>query len=298
MRVSKFPTGRLFVLTGLLFLVIPPLRLPVLAAVDWPQLEFLRVEGEFDRPLQITHAGDGSGRLFVAGQGGLIDVIRDGNVLREPFLEITNRVISEFERGLLGIAFPPNYARKKYFYAFYSRAPDGYLVLSRFHVPGNPNQADKQTEERLLVVEHGSPWHNGGQIAFGPDGLLYLSIGDGLSPERAQDVSSLLGKILRIDVESGKSSYVIPASNPFVGREGYRPEIWALGLRNPWRFSFDRETADLYIGDVGDQSQEEIDFQATGSLGGQNYGWPTYEGNVNGYWAQSVVLPGATAPVA
>jgi len=290
--------GRTALWTRLVWALFSLTHFTSAAAIDWPQLHFTKVADGLVRPLQITDAGDGSGRLFVAEQAGMIHVVYKGRLLPEPFLEMTNRVVLDSESGLLGIAFPPDYAHKKYFYAFYTRTPDGYLVLSRFRVAGNPNRVDKQTEERLLVLEHGSPFHHGGQIAFGPDGFLYVSIGDGLSPEMAQDASSVLGKILRIDVESGPETYAVPSSNPFVGVPGYRAEIWSLGLRNPWRFSFDRQTGDLYIGDVGEMAMEEIDFQPASAAGGRNYGWPIYEGTIDGVFRNSLKGTNLVAPVA
>jgi glucose/arabinose dehydrogenase len=234
-------------------------------------------------PVAITHAGDGSGRLFVIEQQGAVRIIKDGALQAVPFLNITDRVLSGSERGLLGIAFPPGFSTKGYFYVNYTRAPDGATTISRFHVTNNPDIADPNSEETLLTIGQPFANHNGGQIAFSPrDGYLYIGMGDGGSGgdplNLAQDFNSLLGKMLRIDVESGVTPYAIPSDNPLLN--GVRSEIWALGLRNPWRFSFDRLTHDLYMGDVGQSSREEINFQPASSTGGENYGWRILEGSL------------------
>jgi len=212
-------------------------------------------------------------------------------VLTEPFLDITGRVLSAgagSEQGLLGIAFPPGFKTNSHFYVDYTRRPDGATVVSRFLLTADPNVADTNSEQIIKVVPQPYPNQNGGQLAFGPDGYLYIGMGDGGSTgftgdplNNAQNTNTELGKLLRIDVESGAVPYGVPTNNPFVGMPGYAPEIWALGLRNPWRFSFDRSTGDLYIGDVGRTLFEEIDFQPAGSIGGQNYGWRIMEGPTN-----------------
>jgi glucose/arabinose dehydrogenase len=237
-----------------------------------------------DRPVHITHAGDGSGRIFVVEQTGRVRIIHNGVLKQVPFLDIAGRVSCCGERGLLSIAFPPGYAAKGRFYVNYTDK-SGNTVVARYRVTADPNVADPSSERIVLTV--GQPYsnHNGGQLAFGPnDGYLYIGMGDGGAggdPEnRAQNPTTLLGKLLRIDVESGDpATYVVPGTNPFRGTPGYRPEIWALGLRNPWRFSFDTETADLFIGDAGQDRIEEIDFQPASSSGGENYGWSIMEGS-------------------
>jgi uncharacterized repeat protein (TIGR01451 family) len=240
------------------------------------------VASGFTQPVHITHAGDGSGRLFVVEQPGQIKVIRDGVV--KAFLDISTVVLSGGERGLLSVAFPPDYASRGHFYVNYTRQPDGATVVARYAVTANPDVADPNSEEVVLVVPQPYSNHNGGQITFGPgDGFLYVGMGDGGSggdpQNNAQNPSALLGKMLRLDVESGDPfTYTIPASNPFTQTVGYRAEIWALGLRNPWRFSFDRDTHDLYIGDVGQNAWEEIDYQDADVPGGLNYGWRCREG--------------------
>jgi len=237
------------------------------------------------QPTSITHAGDGSGRLFVLEQPGRIRIVKDGVLLSTPFLDITERVGSTGrEQGLLGLAFSPAYASTGNFYVHYTDL-NGDIVIARFSVTAAPDVADPASEVLVLGVPHPSfSNHNGGQLAFGPlDGFLYIGLGDGGGSgdpfHNAQDPGTLLGKLLRIDVESGVVPYAIPPDNPFVGLPDHRPEIWVLGLRNPWRFSFDRQIGDLYIGDVGQERWEEVDFQPAASPGGENYGWPILEGS-------------------
>ncbi len=254
------------------------------AQTDWPQLKLTQVGSGFSAPLHLTSARDGTDRMFIVEQPGRIKIIQSNSVLTEPFLDITDRVSPRpGVYGLLSAAFPANYAVKKCFYVYYSRTNDDATVISRFSVSTNANHADAWSEQQLLVIPLGAcePGVLGGQVAFGPEGYLYISTGDeagcGDDPTRAQQPGSLWGKILRIDVESTPNGYVVPANNPFVGNTNYLPEIWAMGLRNPWRFSFDRLTGDLYIADVGLTEWEEVDFQQAGS-GGQNYGWDVMEG--------------------
>jgi glucose/arabinose dehydrogenase len=245
-------------------------------------LEFTQIASGLASPTTIVHAGDGSDRLFVVEQGGQVRLLRNGVLIPSPFLNITDQVVSSGEQGLLGLAFPPGYAEKGYFYVDYTRALDGATVISRFHLSTDPDIADPLSEEVLLVVPQPFTNHNGGQLAFGPDGMLYVALGDGGSggdPQgNAQDPATLLGNLLRIDVEAGAILYQVPPDNPFVADPVGRNEIWATGLRNPWRFSFDRLTGDLFIGDVGQGSVEEIDFQAATTSGGANYGWNILEG--------------------
>ena len=235
----------------------------------WPNISLIKVSGGLVSPLHITHSGDKSGRLFVVEQGGRIRIIRADKLLATPFLDITDRVLSGVERGLLSAAFPPGFESSGSFYLNYTRQPDGATVIARYRVTTDPDIADHLSEEVLLVISQPFANHNGGQLAFGPDGFLYIGMGDGGSAgdpfNNAQNHASLLGKLLRIDVESVVVPYGIPRTNPFVRSPGYRPEIWALGLRNPWRFSFDRQTGDLYIGDVGQNLFEEVDFQPASS---------------------------------
>ena len=249
------------------------------------QLELV-AEG-FERPLYVTHAGDGTDRLFVVEQGGTIRVVVDGDVLSEPFLDIADRVSPEArgsgytERGLLGLAFHPDYAQNGLFFVNYTDQA-GSTVVARYTVSeSDPNRADPDSEELLLLVPQPFANHNGGHIAFGPDGYLMVSLGDGGSggdPQgNGQNLGTLLGTLLRIDVNV-EEGYGIPGDNPFVERSEARPEIWAWGLRNVWRFSFDRQTGDLYMADVGQNAWEEVNMQPATSAGGENYGWNAYEG--------------------
>ncbi len=232
-------------------------------------------------PVGVTHASDGSGRLFVSDQRGLIYILRNGAVLPEPFLDISSRVKSDtYEEGFLGLAFHPQYRTNGQFFVYYNNR-QGDVVLARFNVSRDPDRADANSESLLLTVTKPFSTHNAGQLAFGPDGYLYIGIGDGGGTGdpfgNAQNLRVLLGKILRLDVDHGMP-YAIPPTNPFVASTTARHEIWAYGLRNPWRFSFDRVTGNLYIGDVGQGNWEEINFQASAASGGQNYGWNVMEG--------------------
>jgi glucose/arabinose dehydrogenase len=259
--------------------------------VDWPSFSFTQLgTNRFSAPSGITHAGDGSGRLFVVERKGQIWVVQGSNVLAQPFLSISNLVLSTgAEQGLLGIAFSPGFFTNHHFYLDYTRKPDGATVISRFSTTTtNANVADTNSEQVLKVINQPFPNHNhnGGQLAFGPDGYLYIGMGDGGYSStgdpltNAQNTASLLGKLLRIDVDSGVLPYAVPSNNPFVNNASAAPEIWALGLCNPWHFSFDRATGDLYIGDGGFTSYEEMNFQSANSPGGQNYGWRIREGPV------------------
>lgn len=218
-------------------------------------------------------------RLFILEQGGIIRILSGATLLPTPFLDISGKVSQGTERGLLSIAFSPNYAGNGYFYAFYTNLV-GDSVVSRFQVSADANVANGQSEVILKTISQDFATHNGGQIAFGPDGFLYAGLGDGGGLNdafnRAQDTSSLLGKLLRLDVNSPPE--YVPASNPFIGPGLPLDEIWALGTRNPWRFSFDRETGDLYLTDNGASTREEINIRPAGTLGGQNYGWRCMEG--------------------
>jgi glucose/arabinose dehydrogenase/sugar lactone lactonase YvrE len=255
-------------------------------------------------PTSIVHAGDGSGRLFVTEQKGRVLILKDNQVQPVAFLDIMDRTLRGDERGLLSIAFPRGFPTNRHVYAYYTRKPDGAITISRFVSGANTGVIDSGSEEVLLTIPHPLSNHNGGQLAFGPDGFLYLGTGDGgytslADPlNNAQNPASLLGKLLRIDVESGVSPYAIPQSNPFVMNAVYLPEIWSLGLRNPWRFSFDRVTGDLYIGDVGHSSYEEVDYAPAGNPGGQNYGWKIREGPVAYQQPPDFDLSTLTEPIA
>ena len=242
------------------------------------------------QPVDIAHAGDD--RLFVVQQTGQIRILlADGQLLAEPFLDLTDQVGNGFNQGLLGLAFDPNYAVNGRFYVHFTDQ-NSHSQIARFLVSADPNIAQENSKQILLTIEQTEQGHIGGDIAFSPlDGYLYIPTGDGLidgDPDRrAQDLSLLHGKILRLDV-SGET-VAIPPDNPFVTVPGARPEIWAYGLRQPWRFSFDRLTGAMYLGDVGLLALEEINYEPAGSSGGANYGWPCYEGNAFNN------LPGCTA---
>jgi glucose/arabinose dehydrogenase len=234
-------------------------------------------------PLGAVDAADGSGRLFVVAQDGRIWIVKNGVRAAEPFLDISDGISSGAERGLLGLAFHPDYPSDPHFYVDYTDQ-HGDTVVSSWTASSNPDTADGGSEQILLKVDQPFANHNGGSLQFGPDGFLYVSLGDGGSggdPQgNGQRLNTELAKILRVDVDhpSGGNRYGIPPDNPFVGRDGARPEIWLTGLRNPWRMSFDRASGDLWIGDVGQGAYEEIDVVRAGSGGGQNFGWNTTEG--------------------
>jgi sugar lactone lactonase YvrE len=286
MLIQDFSTGQnFFVKTRFIWLLfLAASILHCRSEVDWPQLQFSLTASNLASPVHMTHSGDGSGKLFIVEQQGTVRILDATNLLTEPFLDIRSNVLTSAERGLLSIAFSPNYASNRNFYAFYTRKPDGAVRISRFSLLPDQERGDTNSEQALLTIPHPNNVHNGGQMAFGSDGYLYIGIGDGgyanVSTNPAQRLDQLLGKVLRIDSENG-SPYVIPPTNPFLTNATARPEIWAYGLRNPWRFSFDRQTGDLYIADVGQINREEVNFQPANSLGGQNYGWPKYEGTTN-----------------
>jgi glucose/arabinose dehydrogenase len=251
------------------------------------RLELQLVTGGLVDPVGLANAGDGSGRLFVVEKAGRIRVLQDGALLPAPLLDITGRVGSEqSEQGLLGLAFHPAFATNGLFYVNYTDR-QGDTVVSRFSMaegwgPSSPPVADPASEAPLLTLDQPAGNHNGGHLAFGPDGYLYIGTGDGGGAGdrygNGQNGATLLGAMLRIDVDGGEP-YAIPADNPFVGDPGVRDEIWALGLRNPWRYSFDRATGDLYIADVGQNAYEEVHLEPAGDAGGRNYGWPIMEAN-------------------
>jgi glucose/arabinose dehydrogenase len=236
----------------------------------------------FDRPLQLVDPDDGSGRLFVVEQGGTIRILEDGNVAEEPFLDISDQVSSGSEQGLLSMALHPSFKENGTFFIDYTDI-DGNTQVERWKVSAdNDNVADPGSMETILEVDQPFPNHNGGLLLFGPDGYMYVGLGDGGSQGdpngNGQKTEELLGSILRIDVDStsGDLNYGIPKDNPFADGDGGRPEVWLYGFRNPWRFSFDRSTDDLYIGDVGQGTYEEIDlFPKNGE--GRNFGWNIME---------------------
>jgi glucose/arabinose dehydrogenase len=251
-----------------------------------------------ERPVSVVNAGDGSGRLFVVQQGGEIRIFDGGRLLAAPFLDLSSIVSCCGEQGLLGLAFHPSYETNGTFYVDYTDLA-GDTRIARYHVATDPDVADAGSGMVLLSIDQPFANHNGGQILFGRDGKLWIGTGDGGSAgdpqNNAQNGSSLLGKILRIDVDSA-FPYGIPSDNPFLGNAGVRDEIWAIGLRNPWKFTFDRVNGDLFIADVGQGNWEEIDFEPATSLGGRNYGWRKMEGGhcfnpANGCNDGSLTLP-------
>jgi glucose/arabinose dehydrogenase len=248
-----------------------------------PTVTLTSVASGFSLPLALEQPNDGSGRLFVVEQGGRIRIIQNGSVLPNAFLDISGKVESDGEKGLLGLAFHPNYATNGFFYVNYTRRTNtGQLqtFISRYsRSTGNSQQADPNSELILLTVDQPFDNHNGGQLAFGPDGFLYIGLGDGGGSgdpdDNGQDRNLLLGKILRIDVNttSAGKQYGVPSGNPFASGGG-APEVFAFGFRNPWRFSFDKANGTLFVGDVGQSAFEEIDIVTSGG----NYGWNTMEG--------------------
>ena len=245
-------------------------------AVEAPVALVPLVTKGLEKPLFLTHAGDGSGRLYVLEQPGRIRIVEQGALSPVPFLDLVDRVLmDDAERGLLGLAFHPDYRRNGRFFVNYTRRPDGATVVAEYRRGGSPDAAARQ-ERVVLVVMQPESNHNGGMVAFGPDGYLYIGIGDGGAwgdpGNRAQNPDELLGKILRIDVDHG-DPYASPADNPFV-KGGGRPEIYAMGMRNPWRFSFDRESGGLWVADVGQKKWEEVNLVTRGG----NYGWRLMEG--------------------
>jgi len=249
----------------------------VVGAADPPSIRLELVVGRgLSNPVYVTHARDGSGRLFVLEQQGRIRIVAAGRLVGAPYLDITDRVLAGGERGLLGLAFHPKFRENGRYFVNYTRSPDGATVVSEFRVSADPNISER-AERVILTI--GQPYanHNGGMIEFGPDSYLYIGMGDGGSAgdpgNRAQDRNDLLGKMLRIDVDRG-TPYASPSDNPFAVSGGGRHEIYAWGLRNPWRFSFDRATGQLYVADVGQNAWEEINIVQRGG----NYGWRIMEG--------------------
>lgn len=317
--MKSFKVPNLIILTTVFFAAGAPASraLPALTASLPSTLQFTLIAGGLTAPVFVTNAGDGSHRLFIVQQTGQIRIYKNGSLLPNPFLNISGSV-SNFtginsEQGLLALAFDPNYRMSGIFYITYTTntGVPTYIystTLARYHVSSNADVADPSSGTVLLSIPKKFTNHNGGMLAFGPDGYLYMSMGDGGSggdPDgNAQNLHSMLGKMLRLDVSStppAGQKYVIPATNPFFGGgdPNVKQEIWAYGLRNPWRFSFDRSTGNLLIADVGQDVEEEIDFQPNAAVGGQNYGWHILEGNLCYNPATGCVAPPAySAPVA
>lgn len=277
---------------------------PVMAGDPPADLEAVQLATGLSRPVAVRHAGDGSDRVFIIEKVGRIRIFDTSTdtLVSAPFLDITGAVDSGGnEQGLLGLAFHPDYSSNGFFYVNYTQDPgagDDRTRIERYTVSADPNVANVGSALTLLEIEQDAGNHNGGDIHFGPDGFLYIGMGDGGgagdTPNNSQTRLELLGKMLRIDVNGATTegpehlgaetcglvgNYDIPASNPFFGADGTCDEIWAIGVRNPFRFSFDRATGDMFIGDVGQGAIEEIDFQPASSTGGENWGWRCYEGN-------------------
>jgi len=271
---------RRFLIFGLLGIVS---LAPIGTVYSQTQLAIDTVATGLVNPLFVTYAPFDSTRIFILEQPGRIRIVKNSTLLSRSFLDIDSIVGSTgSEQGLLGLAFHPNYQSNGFFYVNYTNN-SGNTVVARYSVTANPDSANANSSFNILNITQPFSNHNGGMIAFSPiDGYLYIGMGDGGSANdpgnRAQNKLNLLGKMLRIDVDGG-SPYSIPADNPFVGNVAYLQEIWALGLRNPWRFSFDRENGNLYTADVGQGTYEEIDFQSATSGGGENYGWRLKEGD-------------------
>ena len=266
------------------------------AAVPGSFITTVQIASSLPSAIGVINAGDGSGRLFVVQQTGQIRIWNGSQILSTPFLNISSLTSACDptngcgERGLLGLAFHPSYETNGFFYVYYTRQSDGAITVARYHATPGSNVADTSGTV-LLTIAHPRGNHNGGHLVFGPDGYLYIGTGDGGDggdpDENGQNINTLLGKILRIDVNGDDfpgdtaRNYAIPPTNPFAGTTPGADEVWAYGLRNPWHFSFDRATGDLYIGDVGQNAWEEIDYQAAGAAGGRNYGWDCREGAHN-----------------
>jgi glucose/arabinose dehydrogenase len=262
--------------------VLNPQETEASVVVEMPveNVQLTPVVSGFERPTYLTHAFDD--RLFVLEQAGTIRVIREGSVLDEPFLDIQSKVGSSgLEQGLLSVAFHPQYVENGRFFIYFTDR-EGATIVAGYQVSeGDPNLADPDSEQVFLRIAQPYRNHNGGQLQFGPDGYLYIGMGDGGSAgdpmNNGQNPSTLLGALLRIDVEED-GQYSIPQDNPLADSAENRGEIWAYGLRNPWRFSFDRNNGDLYIADVGQNQLEEVNYQPSSSQGGENYGWNILEG--------------------
>lgn len=283
---------------------LSPTPTPTPTTVGSPAAMLEPVAGGFDSPLLVVAVLDGSGRLLVVEQGGLVKTLRDGLVARTPFLDVRALTDAGGERGLLGLAFHPDFPRDPRIFVDYTdRAGDTVVASYRVGEAGRGATADPASGTILLRVDQPYANHNGGHLAFGPDGFLYIGMGDGGSggdPEgNGQRRTTLLGKILRIDVDraAGGRPYAIPADNPFA-RGGGAPEIWALGVRNPWRFSFDPGTGDLWVGDVGQNAIEEVDVIRAGTPGGVNLGWKVTEGDRCFEPSEGCDASGFLAPVA
>ena len=248
-------------------------------------LSSIQIANGFTKPVYVCQPPGDNDRLFVLEQKGIIKIIKNGMTVRKPYADLRNKVHNPItpgdERGLLGLAFHANYQNNGFVYINYSDKND-HTIVSRFRVASDPDRLDTKSEKVLIKLKQPFSNHNGGHMEFGPDGYLYISVGDGGKwgdpYNNAQNLGNLFGKILRIDVDTG-DPYAIPDDNPFINNEDAKDEIWLYGLRNVWRFSFDWGKGDVYLGDVGQDLWEEIDFVAAENAGGQNFGWRVMEGN-------------------
>jgi glucose/arabinose dehydrogenase len=272
-----------FSMAGLVLAASPPPCQTKEHPSSFPKIRLVSVAKGLADPLGLFHAGDGSDRLFIVEQPGTIQIWKNGKLSDKPFLDIQDRVTSGGEKGLLGLAFHPQFSENHRFFVNYTSPANGlHTVISEFRIGKRPDEADKKSERILLTIPQPYSNHNGGNIVFGPDGYLYIGMGDGGSGNdphgNGQNLSTLLGKMLRINVDKSDpgKAYVTPPDNPFVGTKGAATEVWAYGLRNPWRFSFDPVTKLLYAGDVGQNAREEIDIV----MKGKNYGWNIMEGRI------------------
>lgn len=268
----------LLLLTGAFFIISGMAQAPVLS--------YSPVVGGLSLPVEVVNAGDGTNRLFIVEQNGLIKIYNGSSLLPTPFLNLTTLTAASGERGLLSMAFHPNYTVNGYFFVYYTNSA-GDITIARYQVSaGDPNQANAASGVVLMNIPKPFANHNGGHLAFGPEGYLYFGTGDGGSggdPNNfAQNGNSLLGKMIRIDVNNFSTPpyYYVPADNPYTSDPNVLDEIWAIGVRNPWRWSFDRLNGDMWIGDVGQSAREEINYRAAGTTGGINYGWRCYEGTL------------------
>jgi glucose/arabinose dehydrogenase len=265
------------------FYILSALLFSGFIALSQPKIKLDTFSRSYAGAVDIANDGSTS-RIFVVAQSGIIYVLDSNGVKLDTFMDIRSRVQTANEEGLLGLAFHPDYANNGYFYVFYTKKNQTDNGIYRYKVSANPNRANTDSFTLVLTIPHPTNTnHNGGCLKFGVDGYLYISTGDGGGagdiPNNAQSKFTLSGKILRIDVNQFDTTYIIPATNPFYSQPTGKKELWALGLRNPWRLSFDRLTHDMWIGDVGQSAWEEVDFQAANSTGGENYGWRCYEGN-------------------
>ena len=280
MSCSSLPAATCAAIAATLVCAAASATVIVVPSPNPAPLPLVTVAAGLELPVDIAHAGDGTGRLFVVEKPGRVRIVRDGVLAAQPLLDIAELVLPGDERGLLGLAFHPQFATTRHLYVNYTRKPDGATVVARYRVPqATPDVADAASAQVLLVVPQPYANHNGGALRFGPDGFLYVGMGDGGNANdpqnRAQDPQSLLGKILRIAVD-GPLPYAIPPGNPYADGVAGRPEIWATGLRNPWKLSFDGGT--LFVGDVGQDAREELDAVTVDAGAGSNFGWRVSEG--------------------